>query len=84
VSQPAGSYTNGTPAFSASYVGYVTVQVFTSTTDKTYARVIYSSHGVNYDNQIGVGTGGTTVFPVLPTSSIDIKIGNSNWLNGAN
>jgi len=83
VSQPAGSYTTWTPAFSASYAGYVTVQVFTSTTSNTYVRVIYSSHGVNYDNQIGVGTGGTAVFPILPTSSIDIRVGNSNWLNGA-
>lgn len=83
VNQPAGSYTNWTPAFSASYAGYVSVNVHTSTTTKTYVRMIYTSHGVSYDNQIEVGTGGTAIFPILPSSSIDIRIGNTNLLNGA-
>jgi predicted PurR-regulated permease PerM len=83
LNQPSGSYTNWSPAFSTSYAGYISVQVHTSTTSNTYVRVIYTSHGVNYDNQIGVGTGGTAVFPVLPSSSVDVRIGNSNWLNGA-
>ena len=83
LNQPSGSYTNWSPAFSTSYAGYISVQVHTSTTSNTYVRVIYTSHGVYYDNQIGVGTGGTAVFPILPSSSIDVRIGNSNWLNGA-
>jgi hypothetical protein len=83
LNQPAGSYTNWSPAFSTSYAGYISVQVHTSTTSNTYVRVIYTSHGVYYDSQIGVGTGGTAVFPILPSSSIDVRIGNSNWLNGA-
>jgi predicted PurR-regulated permease PerM len=81
ISQPASSYTYWT--FSANYAGYVSVQVHSSTTDNTYVRVIYSSHGVNYDNQIIVGASGTAVFPLLPSSSIEIRVGNSNWLNGA-
>jgi len=81
VSQPASSYTYWT--VSASYAGYVSVWVHSSTTDNTYVRVIYSSHGVNYDNQITVGTSGTAVFPLLPSSNIEIRVGNSNWFNGA-
>jgi len=81
ISQPASSYTYWT--FSASYAGYVSVVVHTSTTTNTYVRVIYASHGVNYSNQIGVGTGGTAVFPILPSSSIEIRVGNTNLINGA-
>jgi len=80
VSQPAGSYSEWT--FSATYAGYISVVVYSSTTSNTGVRVIYSSHGASYDNQIGVGTGGTAVFPILP-ASIHIRVGNSNWLNGA-
>ena len=81
VNQPHNSYTFWT--FSASYAGYVSVNVQTSTTDKTYVQVIYSSHGVSYNNQIGVGTGGKVVFPILPSSSIEIRVGNTNWISGA-
>jgi outer membrane murein-binding lipoprotein Lpp len=81
VNQPASYYVHWTR--SASYAGYVLVNVQTSTTTNTYVRVIYSSHGVSYDNQIGVGTGGTAVFPILPASSIEIRVGNSNWFDGA-
>jgi hypothetical protein len=81
VSQPAGSYTYWT--VSASYAGYVSVWVQTSTTDNTYVRVIWSSHGVNYDHSITVGVSGTAVFPILPASGIEIRVGNSNWLSGA-
>lgn len=81
VSQPAGSYVYWT--VSASYAGYVSVWVQTSTTTNTYVRVIYSAYDVNYDHQIGVGTGGTAVFPLLPCSSIEIRVGNTNLLSGA-
>jgi cell division protein FtsL len=83
ISQPASSYTHWTPAFSASYAGYVSVWVQTSTTTNTYVRVIYTAYGVNYDQQINVGTSGTAVFPLLPCSNIDIRVGNSNLMNGA-
>jgi predicted PurR-regulated permease PerM len=59
----------------AKYAGYVSVQVYSSTTSDTYVRVTYSSHGVNYNNTIPVGMSGTAVFPVLP-ASIQISIGN--------
>jgi hypothetical protein len=80
--QPANFYTNWAPGFSASYCGYVSVRV-TSTTTNTYVRIIYTSYGANCDNQIVVGTNGTAVFPVLPSSSIEIRVGNTNF-NGAN
>jgi hypothetical protein len=81
VNQPSGSYDYW--ARSASYAGYVWVNVQTSTTTNTYVRVIYSSHGVNYDNHIEVGTGGTAVFPILPASNIEIRVGNTNLFNAA-
>jgi predicted PurR-regulated permease PerM len=81
--QDADSYTNWLPLFSASYAGYVSVWVQTSTTSNTYVRVIYSSHDVYYDNQVSVGTHGIAVFPILPSSNIDIRIGNTNQTNGA-
>jgi hypothetical protein len=61
--------------FISTYAGYVSVQIFSSTADNTYVRVNYHSHGVNYDNQINVGMGGTAVFPVLP-APIQISVGN--------
>jgi len=80
--QPANIYTTWAPGFSASFSGYVSVRVISTTTD-TYVRVIYTSHGASYDNQIVVGTDGTAVFPVLPSSSIEIRVGNTNF-DGAN
>jgi hypothetical protein len=77
-----GSYTYWT--FSASYAGYVSVYVQSSTSGATYVEVIYSAYGVSYDNQIGVGSGGYSVtFPILPSSNIEIGVGNSNLINGA-
>jgi hypothetical protein len=61
----------------ANYAGYVSVQVSSPTVNSTYVQVIYSSHGVDYDNQINVGESGTAVFPVLP-ASIQIVFGNTS------
>jgi septal ring factor EnvC (AmiA/AmiB activator) len=80
ISQPASSYTYWT--VSASYAGYVSVTVESSTTTNTYVEVIWSAYGVSYDNTITVGTSGTAVFPVLP-ASIEIRVGNTNLINGA-
>jgi hypothetical protein len=81
VSQPAGSYTYW--IFSANYAGYVVVSVQSSTTSNTYVGVSWSSYGVNYKNTITVGVSGTAVFPVLPTSSVEVVVGNSNLFTGA-
>jgi hypothetical protein len=56
----------------ASFAGYVSVQV--SSQYNSTVEVGYFSHGVNYENSIIVGSSGTAVFPVLPSSSISIYI----------
>lgn len=72
VTQAANYYTSW--SFSAGYSGYISVNVQSSTTNNTYARVIYSAYGVdggvNYDNTITVGTNGTAFFPVVVLPSI--------------
>mgnify|MGYP001569533870 CR=1 FL=1 len=81
ISQPHGSSTSWTE--SANYAGYVSIFVLSSTTNMTYARVLYSVDGVNYDNTVGVGASGIVYFPVLPSSSITTEVGNNNAVVGA-
>ena len=57
------------------YAGYVSVAVESNSTT-TYALVMYSSYGVEYNHNVTVGTGGTAVFPVLP-GEILIGVGNT-------
>ena len=59
----------------ALYAGYVSVQVYTSSSSNTKVHVTYSSHGVNYDSTIIVGMGGTAVFPVLP-ATVNVSVIN--------
>jgi hypothetical protein len=80
ISQPPSSYTNWT--VTASYAGYVSVDV-QSSTNNTYVQLIWSSHGISFDQKIVVGTNGTASFPILPASNIDIRIGNSNVFDEA-
>ncbi len=58
------------------YSGYVIVQA-TATANTTYAEVIYSYGGFNFDYNQTLGTSGTAAFPVLPGTLI-INIGNIN------
>jgi hypothetical protein len=81
INQGASGYTYWT--FSATYAGYVVVNVISSTTSNAYAEVIYSSNGVNYDSSVTVGYSGTASFAVLPSGSIQVRVGNSNWINSA-
>lgn len=81
ISQPHGSSTSWTE--SANYAGYVSIFVLSSTTNSTYARVLYSVDGVNYDNAVSVGASGIVYFPVLPSSSITAEVGNNNAVGGA-
>jgi len=81
ISQPHGSSTSWTE--SANYAGYVSIFVLSSTTNYTYARVLYSVYGVNYDNAVNVGASGIVYFPVLPSSSITVEVGNNNAVLGA-
>jgi hypothetical protein len=68
----------GTNAFNnvIYYAGYIVVQA-TSMSNTTYAQMLYSSHGVNFNQNITLGTQGTAVFPVLP-GTVEIGVGNSD------
>lgn len=76
VNQPAGSYTSWT--FRVEYAGYIEVIVHSSTTDKTYISVTWSSRDVHYFERIDIGTTGRATFPVLPTSQLIVTAGNRN------
>jgi hypothetical protein len=83
--QPAGSYS--TVTFSASYAGYVNVYIQSSSVAGTWVEVIYSSNGVNYDQAYtgsqAINVGNSIEFPILPSSSITIGIGNGNIFGSA-
>jgi len=57
------------------YAGYVSLTV-ESSSNTTYVQLVYSSYGVNYNQNVTMGTGGTVVFPVLP-GDITVVIGNT-------
>jgi hypothetical protein len=80
ISQPANSYTSWRP--DVLYAGYVEVHV-ESTTNETYARVIYWAYGFDYDQQSHVGADGTVAFPLMPFFSVEIRVGNTDP-DGAN
>jgi uncharacterized phage infection (PIP) family protein YhgE len=76
VSEPAaelGSWYNWT--FSPSTAGYLTVNVSSASTE-SWAYTEYSAYGVNYSNQINVGTNGTACFPILPSLNMTVGVGN--------
>jgi hypothetical protein len=58
------------------YAGYVIVQA-TASANTTYAEVIYSYKGANFDYTQTIGTSGSAVFPVLP-GIVQVNIGNIN------
>jgi len=64
ITQPANSYTE-VQTLPVPYAGFVSVNVTSSTTNSTYVETIWSTWGINYDNNITVGTKGTANFPVL-------------------
>jgi len=76
ISQPQGSFTTWTE--SANYAGYVSIYVQSSSVAGTHCLVIYSSHGVSFNQQIVVSAGDSAVFPILPSSSISVEVGNGN------
>ncbi len=61
---------------SLTYAGFITVEV-QSGSNTTFAQVVYSSFGVNYNETIVVGTNGAASFPVLPATIVDLRLGNS-------
>jgi len=93
VTQTASNYTSW--FFSASYAGYISVNVQSSTTNNTYVRVMYSAKVINYNNTVTVGRSGTAAFPVSvypflvfplptkPSTNIEIRVGNTNTVGNA-
>jgi hypothetical protein len=62
------------------YAGYVIVQVTSSTANSTYAQVIYSFSETDFSYNQTIGTSGTAIFPVLPSSEADsfkVLVGNT-------
>jgi hypothetical protein len=64
---------------SITYAGYVTITV-ESTSNTTYVQLVYSSYGVNYNQNVTMGTGGSAAFPVLP-GDITFVIGNTELVD---
>jgi hypothetical protein len=85
VYQQAGTLANNTWADAykdvLEYAGYIVVQA-TSTTNTTYAETLYSSYGLNFDQNVTLGTSGTAIFPVLPCTA-EVRIGNLDPTNNA-
>lgn len=65
------------------YAGFITVQV-QSDSNTTYAQVAYSTIQVNYDESVVVGANGAASFPILPTSVMEIRLGNTEASNVVN
>uniref|UniRef100_A0A2U9ILC8 Uncharacterized protein n=1 Tax=Acidianus sulfidivorans JP7 TaxID=619593 RepID=A0A2U9ILC8_9CREN len=81
LSQPARQVSN--ISFQASYAGYVTVIVSSSTTSLTNVRIVeYTAEGQISSEQYDIGSSGTVVFPVLP-GTIVVEVGNYNLIQGA-
>ena len=78
VANTSAAIWNGT----VQYAGYVTVEL-QSTSNTTYARMVYTSYGVNFDQSITVGVGGTAAFPVLP-GTIEVSVGNAEPVDSVN
>jgi hypothetical protein len=85
VSQPASYYSTWTE--SASYAGYVSVYVQSSSVLGTWVEVSYYSHGLNYSQAYtgsqAINVGNSAIFPLLPCSSITIGVGNGNIFSSA-
>jgi hypothetical protein len=75
ISQPSSSFTVWT--VSADYAGYVSVWVQSSTVPGTHVKVIYSAKGVDFNQELVIGYGQTANFPLLPSSNIQVEVGNA-------
>lgn len=91
VSQPAGGYTHWTETEVCPegyitdcvvYPGYIVMAV-RSNSSNTYAEVQWDAFNASYSQKIAVGKSGTAVFPVLPTSTVTVGVGNTNAYGGA-
>ena len=69
-------------SFNCSYAGYLKISV-TSTTTNCYVTVQFWFEERLFSSQMTLGTHGEEYFLVLPTESITVYIGNTNWFSGA-
>lgn len=85
INQPAGNISNTYTSwsYSVSYAGYVVVDVLSSSNSNTYVELEYSWNGVDYDNTVNVGSGGSAWFPVLPANNICVRVINNNFFASA-
>ena len=77
VNQPAGGYNHWTFT-DINHTGYLTITIHSSTTPKAYARVEYTYKETTWTLSKTLGIAGSADFPVLPSSSIEVGIGNTN------
>jgi hypothetical protein len=66
------------PATHIDYAGYFVVNVTSSTSNTTYIEWNYTSNGFSYGDTLAIGTTGLAYFPILPTTSLIITIGNTD------
>lgn len=81
ISNTAGNVANWKPTTLVSYAGYVAVQVNSLTgnnntfVEMKFSSAIFSSGTYNADVRQPVGVSGTVVFPILPTTNLEVNIG---------
>jgi cell division protein FtsL len=62
------------------YPGYIVIQE-TSSSNTTWAQTTYSDVGVNFNQNVTLGTSGSIAFPVLPTA-VEVNIGQTGNVSG--
>lgn len=79
ISNSAGHIVTWKPSTSISYAGYVLVQVKSLTgNNNTFVEMAFSATNYNADVRQLVGTSGTVVFPILPTTNLEVNFGTSD------
>ena len=82
IGQEANTYTSWT--FSIQYAGYLSVTVHSSSTTSTYVQVVYNYDSVIFNHVISIGSAGTASFPILPSDELEVRVGNTNFIDSAN
>jgi len=82
VNQPAGGYNHWTYT-NINHTGYLTITIHSSTTPKAYARVVYTYGDTTWELTKTLGIAGSADFPVLPSSRIEVGVGNTNLYDPA-
>ncbi|MDQ1279289.1 MAG: hypothetical protein QG670_549 [Thermoproteota archaeon] len=71
--------------FPIQYAGFILVNLTASTTDQNFIEVSYSSQWFYHEDYvIIVGNRGISMFPVLPSNAVQVKVGTPNSSTGGN